>query len=662
MVVDNFSKKFDPAYLSNGLIGIRPGPNPLVDAMTYVSGYVSAGVPYEVESLSPAPYPFETDLVINEISLLKRPDLLQVKRQTLDMASGELLTEMAFLPASGTTLVVEVLQFASRSVPSLLCQEIRLHAPSDMEIAFVPRIGTPSVPGQVFATEPPERTNIDLVMGLTSDGGLSKLGIAVIVAAPEGPIRREELARTEAGIARPYHLKARSGQELRLQTISALISSLYHPEPMVEAIRLANWGAMLGFDELREKNRSAWDDLWQSRVKVTAGNDAQRVLDAAFFYLHSSLHHSTLTGMPPFGLSQHEHYYGHSFWDTESWSLLPVTLASPETGRALVDFRLRSLEWAKREAALYGYRGAQFPWEAGQTAGFETTPTFAATGWAEQHVTPDVALGFWEYQLATNDQPFLRDGTWPVLKVVAQWIESRVVATNRGFEIHHIMGPDEGINNVNNDAYVNLICKMVLAAAIRCGQKVGEATPSSWTKIQRDLILPIDRSSNVLQAYDNVPAEQPGFLDCLTVHDPPISLDILRNTYRQEDALRQAKPSFIIGFAADAIAATAALLNDKRRAAELFDLSWKTSWLEPFGMIREVPTQDYGCFLTDFGSLLQTVMLGFTGLRVNEGDWRKHPAALPEGWSQIEIDRIWVRGEPKRIVAVDGAPAKLLNS
>src|SRR5215470_4290993 len=79
MVVDNFSKKFDPAYLSNGLIGIRPGPNPLVDAMTYVSGYVSAEVPYEVESLSPAPYPFETDLVINEISLLKRPDLLQVK-------------------------------------------------------------------------------------------------------------------------------------------------------------------------------------------------------------------------------------------------------------------------------------------------------------------------------------------------------------------------------------------------------------------------------------------------------------------------------------------------------------------------------------------------------------------------------------------------------
>jgi hypothetical protein len=117
----------------------------------------------------------------------------------------------------------------------------------------------------------------------------------------------------------------------------------------------------------------------------------------------------------------------------------------------------------------------------------------------------------------------------------------------------------------------------------------------------------------------------------------------------------------MIGFAADAVAATAAFLGDKQRAAEIFEQSWKLSWLEPFGMIREVPSQDYGCFLTNFGSLLQTVMLGFTGIRINEGDWRKYPATMPAGWSRIEVDRISVRGEPKRLIAVDGAPAKLVS-
>jgi hypothetical protein len=55
-------------------------------------------------------------------------------------------------------------------------------------------------------------------------------------------------------------------------------------------------------------------------------------------------------------------------------------------------------------------------------------------------------------------------------------------------------------------------------------------------------------------------------------------------------------------------------------------------------------------------------MFGFTGIRVTEGDWQKYPASLPAGWNRIEIDRIWVRGEPKRLIAADGEHAKLLSS
>jgi trehalose/maltose hydrolase-like predicted phosphorylase len=94
-------------------------------------------------------------------------------------------------------------------------------------------------------------------------------------------------------------------------------------------------------------------------------------------------------------------------------------------------------------------------------------------------------------------------------------------------------------------------------------------------------------------------------------------------------------------------------------ARQLFDQSWKNIWLEPWGMIREAPSQDYGCFLTNFGSVLQTVMLGFTGLRIRQGDWRAYPAMLPEGWSGIEMDRLWVRGQPKRLIAESGKLAEL---
>jgi len=672
-VVEDFSKVFDPAYLSNGLIGIRPGPNPLARAQTCVSGFVFAHPTHWVESLSPAPYPLETDIRVEGISLLKHPDLLKIQRQALDMSCGELSSELVFTPRNGARLNIEVLQFASRSVPSLLCQEIRLTSSADTEIEIVASIDGQDVPARTYLTQPPERTQIDLVSGFESEGRLCKLGVALWVLEPDVPVQKQETSLTATGSTRTYTLKVKSGQLVRFRTIAAMVSELYHPEPPLEAIRLASWGNQLGFERLRSDNRAAWAELWKSRVKVMGDTNAQRVLDAAFFYLHSSLHASNHTGMPPFGLSQFAYYYGHSFWDTESWSLLPVTLAAPSTARSLLDYRVRGLEYAKRQAALYGYRGAQFPWEAAPTAGFETTPTFAGTGWGEQHVTPDVALGFWEYQLATNDQSFLHDGTWPVLQAVAEWIESRVVYTDRGFEIQHIMGPDEGVPNINNVSYMNLACKMVLTAAVRCAQMVAAHAPSSWGKIRDAFVLPIDNSKKIVQPYDNPPPPSSssysmGQMDFLTVHDLPIDIELLRRTHAFEQGVRREKEAgapagsvFSIGFAEAAVSATAAFLGDKQRALELFHRSWKNVWLEPFGMIREAPSQDYGCFITNCGSLLQTVMLGYTGLRISEGDWRKYPASLPAGWNRIEIDRIFVRGEAKRLIATDGVPAKLLD-
>jgi trehalose/maltose hydrolase-like predicted phosphorylase len=674
-VVEDFSKVFDSAYLSNGMVGIRPGPNPLSTAQTCVSGFVYVHPAHKVESLSPAPYPLKTDIRVGGVSLLKHSDFLKIQRQTLDTSCGELATKMIFSPRNSAELNVEVLQFASRSVPSLVCQEIRIVASTNTEIEFVPTIDTSAVPGRLYFSEVPEGAHIDLVAAFESAGGLSKLGVALWILTPDGPAQKQDPSITDSALTRSYIVKARSGQPVRFQTLAAMVSQIYHPEPPLEAIRVASWGSLLGFETLRDHNRSAWRELWKSRVRVTGDTDAQRVLDAAFFYVHSSLHASTLTGMPPFGLSQFAHYYGHSFWDTETWSLLPVILAAPATAKSLLEYRLRGLDYAKRQASLYGYRGAQFPWEAAQTSGFETTPTFAGTGWREQHATPDVALGLWEYQLATNDQTFLLEGTWPVLKAVAEWIESRGMNTGRGFEIRNIMGPDEAVPNVSNVSYMNLACKMVMAAAIRCAQMVGAAVPNSWSKIRDALVLPVDKARGIVLPYDNPPAPSSsayslGQMDFLVVHNPAIRFELLSKTHDFEEAVRQARakasPSdsanFSIGFASAAISAAAAFLGDKRRAAELFDHSWQNVWLEPFGMIREGPSQDYGCFLTNFGSLLQTAMFGFTGLRVNEGDWAKFPASLPAGWSRIEIDRIFVKGEAKRLVATDGVPAKLLSS
>jgi protein-glucosylgalactosylhydroxylysine glucosidase len=660
MVAQNFSHHFDPAYLSNGLIGIRPGLNPLAQAPTAVSGFVDRYIPYQMEALAPAPYPLMVDLVVSGISLLERPDLVTIQRQSLDMSTGELLTQMTFSPGP-VRFDIEVLQFASRSVPALLCQEVRITPSDDAFASIVAQIGTRGVPGTVERDRPPEQTGIDLVMGFRSHGGLSDLGAAVMILVQTGIEYADQPLSTDEGVTRLFRLEGKGGQTCRFRTVAAMVSKFYHPEPYLESIRMASWGAVLGFDLLRNQNRAAWSELWKSRIQVTGDPASQKVLDASFFYLHSSLNHSDQTGMPPFGLSQTRAYYGHSFWDTESWSLLPVLLASPSTAKSLLEFRRRSLDYARKLADLYGYRGAQFPWEAAPVGGFESTPTFAATGWEEQHITPDVGLAFWEYQVATGDQEFLKQATWPVLKAVAEWITSRGVYTSRGFEILHIMGPDEGMPNVNNDAYVNLICKLVLKDAIACAAQVGIAAPAEWGRAAHLMFLPIQHHKDIVLPCENPPQGRnypTGGLDMLTLHDPPLSKELIRNTFNYQEAIRAHQPP-AIGFAEAAIAATAAWLGYRDKARQLFQAAWRGDWIEPFGMLKEAPVETYGCFLTNCGSLLQTAMLGFTGLRIREGSWAAYPAILPEGWSRIEIDRIWIRGKPVRVAAENGKPAVL---
>lgn len=667
MVASNFAPPFHPTYLSNGLIGIRPGANPLAQAATAVSGFVRSSVRYEMQALAPAPYPLLLDIEslpadgVPPESMLTRPDLVRTTRQQLDMASGELTTEMT-VAASGVTWTVHVLQFACRAVPALVCQQVSLTPSRDASAALSVGIGSAGVRGETYRVHAPQQTMIDLVMGFRSD--LSKLGIAVHVPARPGVTRTGEPFVSEGGVRRQYRIALRAGETQRFQAIAAMVSEFYHPEPELEAIRLARWGGTLGFDVLRSENRARWSELWQSRIRISGDADSQKVLDASFFYLHSSVSPSDMTGMAPFGLSQTKYYYGHSFWDTESWCLMPIMLTSPATGRALLEFRLRSLPYAKKMAALYGYRGAQFPWEAAPVGGFDVTPTFAGTGWEEQHITLDVALAFWEYQMATGDAGFLKHATWPVLKNVARWIVSRGIFTARGFEIHNIMGPDEGAPNLNNDAYVNLVAKMVLDAAVACAAQVSARAPSAWQRAAGSMYLPIDRAKNIMLPCDNPPEGRDypiGGLDMLTVHDPPVSRELEKNTFALEEKLRAQRPP-AIGFSTAATAATAAWLGDRARARTLFNLSWKADWIPPFGMIKEMPAETYGCFLTTCGSLLQTALLGFTGLRIRETDWSAYPAVLPEGWTRIEVDRIWVRGKAKRLVAQNGQLPQLTDA
>lgn len=640
----------DPAYLSNGLVGIRPGPNPLLPAPACVAGFVFLHPEHRVESLSPAPYPLASDIRIGPVSLLESPERCSLTTQRLDMANAELTTDLTFDAGNGLTFSLRVRQAALRTEPSLLWQRIELQSSAASSLAIVPEISTSTIPGQPLSAEIPTGGKADRVLLFESLGKLSRLGVAVQMSVPSS-FTFDPRSASYSGTVRP-------GQTYTFDTLASMVSSFYHPEPDIEAIRLVNWGMQSGIERLVADNRSAWADIWRSRILVTDGDD-QRGLDAAFFYLHASNHRSNLNGMPPFGLSSSRYYLGHSFWDTETWCFLPLLLTSPEIAESLLRFRRRGLDAAEKVAALFGYRGAQFPWEAAPTNGEEVTPVFAATGWAEQHIVPDVALAFWQYQLAVNDKTFLTDATWPVLRAVAQWIESRGARTARGFEILNIMGPDEASNGLDNSAYVNLACRMVLRAAVQCAALMSIQPPAAWQQIADSIYLPVN-AQGVLTVAEHSANDAFGDVSFLWPFDVGLDRGTLERIWEAHRQVRSAGEG--IAFAQSAEAALTAVMGDRGGAARLFREAWQRDWLEPFGMTREAAPQTHGCFLTNCGSLLRTAMFGFTGLEIGDGDWNRNEAALPDTWKSIEIARVYVRGEPMHLRAEHGRRAQLSSA
>jgi len=71
-----------------------------------------------------------------------------------------------------------------------------------------------------------------------------------------------------------------------------------------------------------------------------------------------------------------------------------------------------------------------------------------------------------------------------------------------------------------------------------------------------------------------------------------------------------------------------------------------------------------GPFFANMGAFLSGLLYGLPGIRLGAGEpseWPSRPVVLPQGWRSIEVERIWVRGKPMRLVARHGAERAILE-
>src|ERR1700751_2829061 len=221
----------DAAYLSNGLIGIRPGRIPIQTAPACVAGFVYIHPTFRVESLSPAPYPFTTDVRVNKNILLEYPERVRLVSQQLNMVNGELIIELLYSAGDRVEVSISVRQAALRPVPSLMLQVMSFQLSKPAHVEITPQIGAAGIPGTILTEDPPNGTTVvDRMLLLQSLGGVSRLGTAVSMIADSAFTRDQR--------RNYYGADAVANKKYIFYTLASMVSSFYHDEPDIEAVRL----------------------------------------------------------------------------------------------------------------------------------------------------------------------------------------------------------------------------------------------------------------------------------------------------------------------------------------------------------------------------------------------------------------------------------------
>ena len=666
-----------PAYVSNGLVGLRVRPVPLFPGMALVNGYAGEHPERCIEAAAVAPYPLAGDIAVDGVWLSDIPHQVHDLQQAYDCASGELTSTFAF-DAVGRHIACEVVTFASREDPTLVCQELILRVDGACEVqvrAGVDAAGIGGRPLRHLRDTPGEpEASFDGALLWESPGALGRVGCAYtteLLGGHGGGPQRPALA--DDRLVSAYTFRGRRGGRYRVRQIASLVAGALHAQPDQQAARMAAKARFDGFDAIRAENRHAWDELWKGRIRLVGASARwQELADAAFFYLNSSVHPSSPASTSIFGLAtwhDYHYYYGHVMWDIEAFVVPVLSLVQPKAAAAILDYRFRTLPAARKNAQLMGRRGAQFAWESAPSTGDEAAPLPATAAWHEDHASLDVAHAFAHHAAVTGDLEFLRERAWPVLAAVAEWVTSRVKRMRGGYAIRASMGIAERERPVDNAAYTNMAAVVVLREAIGAGERLGRAIDPQWREIAERMILP--RRDQIVVSHD-------GFrIDEEKGATPDPLMGIWPLGYPLSPAAEQATLAFYLQHS-DAYVGSpmlsalygvwAARAGDRQASLKLLEDGYAAFAHDRFTQILEYrrdrfPEQPMaGPFFANMGGFLAGLLMGFPRLQPDDGDpqaWAGGPVVLPRGWTAIEIDRVFVHGAPMRLTARQGQFATL---
>lgn len=472
----------------------------------------------------------------------------------------------------------------------------------------------------------------------------------------------------------------KEAQTITIYKYAANLSSLNHlkEELQTKTKETLNRISQKGFDQMLKEQADAWAEKWQMNdIQIEGDAEAQQAIRFNIFQLEQ-----TYTGadkrlnIGPKGFTG-EKYGGSTYWDTEAYCIpFYLATAGQEVARNLLVYRYDQLQKAIENGEKLGFKDGAALYPMVTMNGEECHNEWEIT-FEEIHRNGAIAYAIFNYVNYTGDETYLASHGLEVLIGIARFWAQRVnwSEARQKYVMLGVTGPNEYENNINNNWYTNTIAAWCLTYTLEAIEIVRKNDPeeleailskvnfdvvkeaSKFNEIADQMYFPFDETHQVFMQQDNYLDKEQILVKDLPETDRPINQKwswdrILRSCFiKQADVLQgiyffqdrydletirrnfdfyEARTVHESSLSPCVHSILAARLGDEERAYEFY---LRTARLDLDNYNND--TED-GCHITSMAGTWMSVVEGFGGMRVKNGQLRFNPF-LPKKWRNFSF-------------------------
>ena len=704
--------------LGNGFLGMRAS-RPVSRGPTWVSwlGHIRwaswprcyvAGLFDRPNTVPPVPalvpvadWSHVTLVLDGNPQLLLDGEFLASVRQ-LDMRRGILLSDLSYRAHAGITIRSGELRLVSLADRAVALQLLRFSLDRDgIDVTLEANFAMAGMGME------PLQLDRDVCAWRTEGSGKAVAMAGSVTLQADG---RPLVPERSFSLRWIWRWRSVAGQELELdRLVTVARSDRWADDPALVAADAMARGRALGWRGVLAAHETAWRQHWDASDVIIEGDDkVQEAVRFAVYHLTSAANpEDECVSVGARGLTG-DAYFGHVFWDTEIY-LLPFYVGVwPEAARALLMYRYHTLHGARAKAAHFGFRGALYAWESADTGeettperviGADGTPVEILTGRMEHHISADVAYAVWQYWRFTRDDDFfLRAGAEMLLETARFWASRAVAEADGKRHIRHVIGPDEYHEDVDDNAFTNVMARWNIgrgletmdllrerwpnhAAALREKLALGDDELADWRDAIARIVTGLDAATGIYEQFAGYYKLQPLDLSLYADRKMPIDVVIGPERTQRSQVVKQADVVALIALLPDEFPGAAAKANFRYYeprcahgsslsagihalvAARLGETETALRFLRQAAIadLELDPNSAGGIRIAGLGGLWQAIILGFAGLDLGS-DMLGIDPRLPPHWRSLSFRVGWrgrsvairIAGKTAQATLVDG--------